>query len=201
MEITARTGQHLRARRRARAARRLHRLGRATARRLRTESGAARTVRDRKRARRRTRALLRGLLQLAAYQTVQCFHPAFAGRRRLPGESCSRRRCRCFTQHILVKEPGTAKATPWHQDLPYYCVDGLQTASYWIPLDPVTRANTLRVVAASSHCWPRLVRPKRWASNENFYGGDDAFMEMPDVEDGSHIILQAGAGTRRRGGV
>jgi len=93
-----------------------------------------------------------------------------------------------FHEHILVKEPGTAKPTPWHQDLPYYCVEGLQTASYWIPLDPVTRANTLRVVLGS-HRWPRLVRPKRWASNENFYAGDDLFMEMPDVEDGSHAIL------------
>src|SRR5213595_1598704 len=27
-----------------------------------------------------------------------------------------------FHEHILVKEPGTAKPTPWHQDLPYYCV-------------------------------------------------------------------------------
>ena len=27
-----------------------------------------------------------------------------------------------------VKEPGTQRATPWHQDLPYYCVDGMQTA-------------------------------------------------------------------------
>jgi ectoine hydroxylase-related dioxygenase (phytanoyl-CoA dioxygenase family) len=97
-----------------------------------------------------------------------------------------------FHEHILVKEPGTAKPTPWHQDLPYYCVDGTQTASYWIPLDPVTQANTLRVVAGS-HRWPRLVRPRRWASNENFYGGeggdDSVFMEMPDVEDGSHTLL------------
>lgn len=93
-----------------------------------------------------------------------------------------------FHEHILLKEPGTAKPTPWHQDLPYYCVDGTQTASYWIPLDPVTQANTLRVVAGS-HRWPRLVRPRRWASNESFYGGEDAFMEMPDVEDGSHTLL------------
>ena len=93
-----------------------------------------------------------------------------------------------FHEHILVKEPGTAKPTPWHQDLPYYCVDGTQTASYWIPLDPVTQSNTLRVVAGS-HRWPRLVRPKRWASNENFYGGDDVFMEMPDLENGSYTLL------------
>lgn len=107
----------------------------------------------------------------------------------IAGQIMQSRAVQVFHEHILVKEPGTAKPTPWHQDLPYYCVEGLQTASYWIPLDPVTQANTLRVVAGS-HRWPRLVRPKRWASNENFYGGDDAFMEMPDIEDGSHTILQ-----------
>ena len=41
-----------------------------------------------------------------------------------------------FHDHILVKEPGTAKATPWHQDAPYYFVDGKQTISFWIPIDP-----------------------------------------------------------------
>ncbi len=120
--------------------------------------------------------------------------PAFAAFMRespaaaIAGQLMRSQAAQVFHEHILVKEPGTAKPTPWHQDLPYYCVDGWQTASYWIPLDPVTTANTLRVVLGS-HRWPKLVRPKRWASNDNFYAGDDAFMEMPDVEDGSHRIL------------
>ena len=29
-----------------------------------------------------------------------------------------------FHDHILVKEPGTSKPTPWHQDAPYYFVEG-----------------------------------------------------------------------------
>jgi ectoine hydroxylase-related dioxygenase (phytanoyl-CoA dioxygenase family) len=93
-----------------------------------------------------------------------------------------------FHEHILVKEPGTAKPTPWHQDMPYYCVDGRQTASYWIPLDPVTAVNTLRAVR-TSHLWPKLVRPKRWASNENFYASDDDFMDMPPIADDDPRIL------------
>ncbi|MCP4302781.1 MAG: phytanoyl-CoA dioxygenase, partial [Gammaproteobacteria bacterium] len=31
---------------------------------------------------------------------------------------------RIFHEHVLVKEPGTDKITPWHHDQPYYCVDG-----------------------------------------------------------------------------
>lgn len=53
-----------------------------------------------------------------------------------------------FHDHVLVKEPGTSKPTPWHQDSPYYFVEGEQTLSFWIPLDPVDAAS-LRIVAGS----------------------------------------------------
>ena len=56
-----------------------------------------------------------------------------------------------FHDHVLVKEPGTSKPTPWHQDGPYYFVDGRQNISLWSPLDPVTQAS-LRCVAGS-HLW------------------------------------------------
>ena len=42
-----------------------------------------------------------------------------------------------FHDHVLVKEPGTSKPTPWHQDGPYYFVEGMQNVSFWSPLDPV----------------------------------------------------------------
>ncbi|MFJ9989245.1 phytanoyl-CoA dioxygenase family protein [Pseudomonas putida] len=111
----------------------------------------------------------------------------------LAGELMGARQVQVFHDHILVKEPGTNKPTPWHQDLPYYCVDGQQTASYWIPLDPVSSSNTLSVVLGS-HRWPKPVRPKRWASNSDFYGATDAagqslYMDMPDVENGEFAIL------------
>src|SRR5687767_5892361 len=56
-------------------------------------------------------------------------------------------RVRLFHDHVLVKEAGSAEPTPWHQDQPYYCVDGMQNVSFWIPLDPVTRENTLEFAA------------------------------------------------------
>lgn len=93
-----------------------------------------------------------------------------------------------FHDHILVKEPGTAKATPWHQDMPYYCVSGEQTASYWIPLDKVTAANTLQVVLGS-HRWPKLVRPTRWSSNKPWYSNDADYMDMPDIDESQNILI------------
>ena len=72
-----------------------------------------------------------------------------------------------FHEHVLVKEPGTTKATPWHSDGPYYFVKGTQTLSFWVPLDPVKDAS-LRMVAGS-HKWGKQVLPTRWLSEEDFY--------------------------------
>jgi len=98
------------------------------------------------------------------------------------------RQVQVFHDHVLVKEPGTPKPTPWHQDMPYYCVAGMQTGSYWIPLDPVSEETTLRLVLGS-HRWSRLLRPKRWASGEDFYADDSEFMDMPDIEGGPYSIM------------
>src|SRR5450631_1107809 len=65
-----------------------------------------------------------------------------------------------FHDHVLVKEPGTQKPTPWHQDTPYYFVEGEQTVSFWIPVDPV-RGATLRLIRGS-HLWRTPVLPVRW---------------------------------------
>ena len=86
-----------------------------------------------------------------------------------------------FHDHVLVKEPGTPKPTPWHQDSPYYFVEGRQTVSLWMPLDPV-RAATLRFIAGS-HLWAQMVRPVSWADDSDFYKGSDAaFMPVPDPD-------------------
>ena len=85
-----------------------------------------------------------------------------------------------FHDHVLVKEPGTSKATPWHQDAPYYFVDGRQTVSFWVPVDPV-RESTLRMIAGS-HIWDKLVLPTRWLSDEDFYPGSDDYLPVPDPD-------------------
>ena len=89
-------------------------------------------------------------------------------------------RVQVFHDHILVKEPGTSKPTPWHQDGPYYFVDGSQNVSFWSPVDPVTEAS-LRCVAGS-HKWEKPVLPTRWLSEENFYPDEDAYMPVPDPD-------------------
>jgi ectoine hydroxylase-related dioxygenase (phytanoyl-CoA dioxygenase family) len=93
-----------------------------------------------------------------------------------------------FHDHVLVKEPGTSKPTPWHQDGPYYFVEGEQTVSFWSPLDPVREAS-LRCVAGS-HKWAKPVLPTRWLSEENFYPDEDAYMPVPDPDAEGMTIME-----------
>ena len=93
-----------------------------------------------------------------------------------------------FHDHVLVKEPGTSKATPWHQDSPYYFVDGNQTVSFWAPVDPVQEA-TLRCVAGS-HRWEKPVLPTRWLANDDFYPASDEYMSVPDPDNEQMLIRE-----------
>jgi ectoine hydroxylase-related dioxygenase (phytanoyl-CoA dioxygenase family) len=99
-------------------------------------------------------------------------------------------RVQIFHDHVLVKEPGTSKPTPWHQDSPYYFIDGEQTLSFWIPVDPVKEAS-LRLVAGS-HLWEKPVLPTRWLSDEDFYQSEDEYLPVPDpdVEPNKFRILE-----------
>ncbi|WP_371223366.1 phytanoyl-CoA dioxygenase family protein [Roseovarius sp. 2305UL8-3] len=86
---------------------------------------------------------------------------------------------RLFHEHVIVKTAKTGMPTPWHQDLPYYCIDATQTVSIWIPLDVVPRDRTLEFVAGS-HKWGKFYRPQRFdgtALNEN-----DGLEELPDID-------------------
>lgn len=85
-----------------------------------------------------------------------------------------------FHDHVLVKAPGTPTPTPWHQDGPYYLVEGAQTVSFWMPLDPVDEAS-LRFIAGS-HRWETPVRPVTWSDDSDFYQGDHIWTEVPDPD-------------------
>ncbi|MDA9053192.1 phytanoyl-CoA dioxygenase family protein [Planktomarina temperata] len=114
--------------------------------------------------------------RIPEFETVLRESPAAAVAADLMGTQ----RVQMFHDHILVKEPGTSKATPWHQDGPYYFVDGQQNVSFWSPLDPVTEAS-LRCVAGS-HKWAKPVLPTRWLAEESFYPNEDDYMPVPDPE-------------------
>jgi ectoine hydroxylase-related dioxygenase (phytanoyl-CoA dioxygenase family) len=86
---------------------------------------------------------------------------------------------RLFHEHVLVKEPGSDVATPWHQDAPYYCVRAEKTCSLWIPLDPVPRERTLEFVGGS-HVTGKTYRPERF--NRTALNEGDMREAVPDID-------------------
>ena len=98
---------------------------------------------------------------------------------RLAAALMGSRTARFFHDHVLVKQPGNSTVTPWHQDQPYYCVDGLQTVSLWIPLDPVA-SHVAMACVRGSHRWGRGFRPMRF-DGTRLYERDD-YEAMPDID-------------------
>jgi ectoine hydroxylase-related dioxygenase (phytanoyl-CoA dioxygenase family) len=84
-----------------------------------------------------------------------------------------------FYDQLLVKEPRTRERTPWHQDQPYWAVDGRQVCTVWLPLDPVARASGVEYVAGS-HRWGRAFNPRHFRDHSPYAG--TGLEELPDIE-------------------
>ena len=87
---------------------------------------------------------------------------------------------RLFHDHVLVKEPGTQQPTPWHQDQPYYNVDGVENCSMWTPVDPVAEESTLEFLAGS-HLEGWLL-PRTFLDEQAKWFPEGSLAELPDIE-------------------
>ncbi|AWY44214.1 phytanoyl-CoA dioxygenase [Pseudomonas putida] len=87
---------------------------------------------------------------------------------------------RLYHDHLLVKEANTRQRTPWHQDQPYYNVDGRQNCSMWMPIDPVARESTLEFVAGS-HLGPWLM-PRSFMDSQAQWFPEGTLSDLPDIE-------------------
>lgn len=87
---------------------------------------------------------------------------------------------RLFHDHVLVKDAGTRQTTPWHQDLPYYNVEGTQQTSLWLPVDPVPVESSLQVVAGS-HRGPMYL-PRTFLDGRAKWFPEGSLADLPDIE-------------------
>jgi len=115
--------------------------------------------------------------RIPEYEDFVRHSPAAAVAARLMGS----RSVRIFHEHVLIKEPGTSKRTPWHHDLPYYNVQGRQTASIWLAPDPVPRATCVEFVAGS-HLWNRLFYPRKFIDSRDYDYAGAGFEPVPDID-------------------
>jgi len=100
------------------------------------------------------------------------------------------RQVRLYHDHLLVKEAGTRQVTPWHQDQPYYNVAGRQNVSFWIPVDPVPLASTLRFVAGShAGAW---YMPRTFRDQQARWFPEGTLAELPDIDARGQDFRQIG---------
>lgn len=89
---------------------------------------------------------------------------------------------RFFIETAFDKEPGTPNRTPWHQDQPYYPLDGTMACSLWMPVDPVAKENGMAFVAGS-HRWGRWFTPKDFDGPQTERPFSNAgFESVPDID-------------------
>ena len=87
---------------------------------------------------------------------------------------------RIFHEHVLVKEPSSQNVTPWHHDQPYYCVDGRQVVSLWIPLDDVAQSTCPEFIKGL-HNWGKWFLPRKFTDAD--YDHTDSKLEpIPDFD-------------------
>ena len=87
---------------------------------------------------------------------------------------------RLYHDHMLTKEPSPRQPPPWHQDQPYYNIEGRQNISFWIPVDPVSRASSLEFVAGS-HLGPWLM-PRSFMDAQAKWFPEGTLADLPDIE-------------------
>lgn len=86
-------------------------------------------------------------------------------------------RINIFFDQWLIKEPGTETRTPWHNDMPYWPIDGRQICTLWVALDPVTSETGAVQYVKGSHLWDQKYKPA------SFSGGDQYKEDLPVVPD------------------
>jgi ectoine hydroxylase-related dioxygenase (phytanoyl-CoA dioxygenase family) len=86
---------------------------------------------------------------------------------------------RIYHDHLLVKEAGTRQPTPWHQDQPYYNIEGRQNVSFWIPVDRIGRETTLEFLAGSHDgTW---YMPRTFQTNQAKWFPEGSLADLPDM--------------------
>ncbi|KAG0578405.1 hypothetical protein KC19_4G020300 [Ceratodon purpureus] len=86
-----------------------------------------------------------------------------------------------FYDQLFVKEPGTRKATPWHNDHSYWQLKGNQVISLWLALDPVPKSSCVKYVKGS-HKWRLLHKISSFSGDEQRYKESSSLPDIPDIE-------------------
>ena len=85
-----------------------------------------------------------------------------------------------YEDSVLIKEPGTAERTAFHQDLGYFHIEGKNICTVWAPLDDVDSETGGVVYLRSSHKSNKVFKPNWFVVNESLPGTEGN--DLPNIE-------------------
>ena len=90
-----------------------------------------------------------------------------------------------FFDAVFVRSAGTKFETPWHQDEPYWSIEGYDACTLWMPLVPVKEKNCLSFVPRS-HRFKSVFNQKNFAEitgnpKDQVDFSNVADQEFPDI--------------------
>jgi ectoine hydroxylase-related dioxygenase (phytanoyl-CoA dioxygenase family) len=104
----------------------------------------------------------------------------------LAGRIARSRRLNLLWDGVFYRTEGVEQPTPWHQDAPYWPVEGERIVSVWIPVDAVSGESVLGFVRGS-HRMGRFQRRsfRDGGRSAHFEAGDSADARpLPDIDAG-----------------
>jgi len=98
-----------------------------------------------------------------------------------------------YADQLFLKEPGSQIRTPFHQDQPYFLVQGLVTVC-WVPVDVVGPDNGPMGYVRGSHRWGKLFKPSDFVTDSGTFpendGIDHSDLEvMPPITADQHDVV------------
>ena len=97
----------------------------------------------------------------------------------IAGQLMESSKAQFFFDHLLVKEAGPIQPTPWHQDAPYFAMNGFQCCGIWIALDAVNTANGAVQYLKGTHKGDTMYAPRSFAKGNSY---TDDLTEIPDID-------------------
>jgi len=99
-------------------------------------------------------------------------------------------RIRLWHDHALIKPHVDSKASPWHQDLPYWPMNEPGALSCWLALDDVDETNGCMSFVPKSHTWGKL-EPISLANPQDIF----SLVPEPDGKDFTPVPMPMRAGS------
>ena len=86
-----------------------------------------------------------------------------------------------FFDAVFVRSAGTKFETPWHQDEPYWSIEGYDACTLWMPLVPVKQKNCLSFVPGS-HLFKSVFNQKNFGELTGNLKDQVDFSKIADQE-------------------